>query len=136
VYVAWGQEGSRCIIHSYDRPGDCASSARNLLGPSSIRDHTDTVHKNRVAMTVALYGANRPKLVMITASQKTSTTKNGVGMAPPICCKNSERVRPVGELQGAAAVGRREGSIRDEGQGSQKLRFCFFRLNDGYLRRI
>lgn len=30
-------------------------------------------------MTVPLYGANRPKLVMITASQKTSTTKNGVG---------------------------------------------------------
>jgi hypothetical protein len=40
--------------------------------------------------------------VMITASQKTSTTKNRVGMTLPICCKNSERVRPVGELQGAA----------------------------------
>ena len=35
-------------------------------------------------MTVPLYGANRPKLVMITASQKTSTTKNGVGMTLPI----------------------------------------------------
>jgi hypothetical protein len=85
-------------------------------------------------MTVALYGANKPKLVMITASHKTSTTKNAVGMALPICCKNSERVQPVANCKVQLATGRREGPIRDEEQGSQKLRFCFFRLND--LRRI
>ena len=48
-------------------------------------------------MTAALKGANMPKLVKMTASQKTSTTKNGIGMELSACSSSSERVRPGSE---------------------------------------
>ena len=44
-------------------------------------------------MTVEFVGANNPKLTKISASQKTSTTRKGVGIEPPDCSNKNERFR-------------------------------------------
>jgi hypothetical protein len=45
-------------------------------------------------MTVVLLGANRPKLANVIVSQKTITTKNGIGKELPACYSSRERVCP------------------------------------------
>jgi hypothetical protein len=48
-----------------------------------IAPETDSAQTNRVAIAVALRGANKPKLLKIVASQKTSTASNGIEMKLP-----------------------------------------------------
>ena len=46
-------------------------------------------------MVTALISANRLKLIKMMVSQKTSTTRNGAGIAPPALAKSSKRVFPI-----------------------------------------
>ena len=57
-----------------------------------IAPETDSAQTNRAAITVALGGAKRPKLTKIKMSQKTSTTRNGVGIALSLCSTSNQRV--------------------------------------------
>ena len=42
---------------------------------------------NRAVIAVALRGANRPKLVKMTVSQKTRISRNGSGIELPDCAR-------------------------------------------------
>src|SRR5262245_29490843 len=61
----------------------------NGLSISRIRKitlETDNAHRNMTAMTVALRGAKRPKLMNVTVSQNTSARRKGTrieALAPP-----------------------------------------------------
>src|SRR5215467_462576 len=59
-----------------------------------IAPETESAQTNRVATTVVLRGAKRPKLMKMTATQKTRIARNGRGIELPLCAKSSERVRP------------------------------------------
>ena len=55
---------------------------------------TDSAHRIKVVITVALRGAKRPKLQKIMASQKTSATSNGSEMKLSPCSNISQRIFP------------------------------------------
>ena len=48
---------------------------------------------NKAAITLALRGANRPKLAKMIANQNTTIIKNGHGSRVPICSKVVQRDR-------------------------------------------
>ena len=71
-------------------------SAGDLHQPLERRvpPETDSAHRNKVAITVALLGAKRPKLVKTMTSQKTSTPSNGREMEVLPCSNISQRNFP------------------------------------------
>src|SRR5215467_14806052 len=86
-----------CAMTLRSGASEICSRPENGLSSSRMRKiapETDSAHTNKVAITVVLRGENRPKLVKMTDSQNTMTTKNGRDIALPACSSSSERVRP------------------------------------------
>src|SRR5262245_11314944 len=63
-----------------------------------IAPDTESAQTNRVASTVALGGAKRPKLTNRTVSQNTSTTRNGIAIELPLCSISNQRVCAISVL--------------------------------------
>src|SRR5204862_6237256 len=84
----------------------CSSALRigaleTLIMPSSgwliskiikIAPETDRAQMRSTATTVALRGANMPKLTCKTVNQKSSTTRKGIGIGLCVCSTKSQRV--------------------------------------------
>src|SRR4029077_16007519 len=59
-----------------------------------IAPETDNPEIHRAVTTVALRGANSPKLMKIAVSQKTKTTSMGLETEAACCSDNNQRVLP------------------------------------------
>lgn len=64
----------------------CSSPSKGVSSSriKKIAPETDSAQTNQTAKTVALRGANRPKVAKMTVNQKTSTTRNGVANELPL----------------------------------------------------
>ena len=74
--------------------GICIRPANGSL-ISRIRNSAadaDSAKTTRAAISVGLRRANRLKLAKMTASQNTSTAKNGIGIELPACTNSAKRV--------------------------------------------
>ena len=73
-----------------------------------IAPETDNARTSSVATTVALRSAKRPKLTKMMTNQKTSITRNSIGMEPPLCSKSNQRMcpRPAALLAAVMTSGR------------------------------
>src|ERR1700756_2356352 len=69
-----------------------------------IAPETASAHRHRVAITVALRGAKRPKLKKLMVSQKTRITSNGLEI-DKLCCSNiNQRVCAISATIPTAAA--------------------------------
>ena len=69
------------------------SKGRSISKDQEIEPQQLIAQTNRTPTTVVLEGEKRPKLANSIASQKTSTTRNGIGIDPPVCSSRSDRSR-------------------------------------------
>src|SRR5438477_5092189 len=64
-----------------------SSSKTRKIAPAN-----DSAQTNREAVTIKLVSANNVKLTKIALSQKIRIIKNGVGIEPPVCVNNCNRI--------------------------------------------
>jgi hypothetical protein len=66
------------------------------------RPATDSAHTHKAATTVALRGANSPKVPKMTASQDTSTITRVMGIGWSFCKTSSQRVDEISPAMSTA----------------------------------
>ena len=88
-----GVAKGRCAVECWRSESD-PRPARSRSRIRKIAPETDNAQTNSVATTVTFWGAKRPKLKKMMTNQKTSVTRNCIGIEPPLCSKSNQRMCP------------------------------------------